>query len=339
MTKKHIGLKDIAAKTGFSTKTVSRALNDHPDVNEDTRKRILEVAKEYSYYPNLFARSLRTKKAFTIGYIVPDITSEFFGKVGIIIEKEFRRHGYSLLVSFTEESRQKEIESLKLLLSNRVDGIVLATVGTTGDFLKEVIEEYKIPVVVIDNRVKDFKTNLVLHDDINGAYLLTKHLVEHNHKRIACITGPLYETSGIERLDGYKKSLKESNIHIDDSLIKISNWRIDGGYKSTYDLMRVHAQKPTAIFIGNSVMALGVYKALKKMKLKIPDDVAVVAFDNFEFAEVLDPPLTTLNEVEKKIGKIVSQLLLKKIENNDIKNVSEFSVEGKLYKRKSCGCL
>ena len=164
--KKNITLKGIAEKTGFSIKTVSRAINNHPDVNAKTREKILSVAREYAYSPNLVAKSLRTQKAFTIGYIVPDIANEFFGKVGIVIEKEFRKYGYSLLISFTEESEENEINSLKLLLAKRVDGIVLATVGTTGKFLEEVIYRQHVPVVVIDNRDVGIKTNLVLHDNV-----------------------------------------------------------------------------------------------------------------------------------------------------------------------------
>lgn len=334
----NINIKDIAIKTGFSIKTVSRAINNHPDVNEETRKKILKVAKEYSYYPNLLAKSLRTKKAFTIGYIVPDITSEFFGKMGIVIENEFRKNGYGLLISFTEESREKEIDSLKLFLSKRVDGIILATVGTTGTFLKEIINQYKVPVVVIDNKEIGVRTNLVIHDNINGAYLLTEHLIGHGHKNIACITGPLDETSGKERLIGYKKALEKNNITIDDSIIKTTNWRIDDGIKTTEELMQNNIRKPTAIFSGNSTVTLGVYKVLKRMNLNIPNDVAIVSFDNFEFAEVLDPPLTTLDKIEQRIGKIASKLLLKKIKDKDVDNINEFLVKGKLIIRNSCGC-
>jgi DNA-binding LacI/PurR family transcriptional regulator len=336
--KRNIRLQDIAEKTGYSIKTVSRALNDHPDVSNSTREKIVSIAKKYSYFPNLVAKSLRTKKAFTIGYIVPDITNEFYGKVGIVIEREFRKLGYSLLISFTEESAEYEIESIQLLLAKRVDGIVLATVGTTGKFLHDIIHRYHVPVVVIDNKEEGFKSNLVTHDNINGAYLLTKHLLEHGRERVACITGPLAETSAKDRLDGYKKALQEYGISLEERLIKVSNWRFDGGYEAMFSLLQRGENKPTAIFIGNSIMALGVYKALKKIGLKVPDDVALVAFDNLEFTEAIDPPLTTLENVEKEIGEIAAGLLLEKIRTKDIYNVSEHLVKAELCVRKSCGC-
>ncbi len=335
---KTISLRDIAEKTGFSIKTVSRALNDHQDVSESTRQKILSIAEKYSYYPNQIAKSLRTKKAFTIGYIVPDITNEFYGKVGIVIEREFRKRGYSLLISFTEESAKNEINSLKLLLAKRVDGIVLATVGSTGRFLKEVIHRYRIPVVVIDNKEKDLRSNLVTHDNINGAYSLTKHLLDHGHRRVACITGPLEETSAQERLNGYKKALAEIGIIIENHLIKSANWRVDGGYTATIKLMKSKMQSPTAIFMANSIMALGVYKALRKIGKKIPDDVALVAFDNLEFAEAIDPPLTTLGNVEEEIGIITAELLFEKIKHRDFQNVQEHLVKAELCIRQSCGC-
>lgn len=336
--RKNVSLKDIAEKAGCSVKTVSRAINNHPDVNEDTRKRILKLAEEFSYYPNLVAKSLRTKKAFTIGYIVPDITNEFYGKVGIVIEKVFRGHGYSLLMSFTEESEVNEIKSLQLLLSKRVDGIILATVGTTGDFLREVIYKYHMPVVVIDNKEEGIVTNTVLHDNIAGAYDLTNHLLGHGHRDIACITGPLVETSGRDRLLGYKKALEEHGISVQDEYIKVSNWRVDGGYESAIELMRNSLPPPTAIFIANSIMALGAYKCFKKLNLSVPHDVALVSFDSLEFTEAIDPPLTTLSSVEEEVGKLAASLLMDKIRNGDIEVVSEHLIKAGLCIRKSCGC-
>ncbi len=282
-------LKDISIKTGFSIKTVSRAINNHPDISEETKNKIIEVASKLSYRPNIIAKSLRQKKAFAIGYIIPDITNEFFGEVALAIESEFKKHGYSLLTGFTNSNPELEIEALKLLISRYVDGIILATVGTTGNFIKEIIEEFKIPIVVIDNRVKGYKTNVVLHDNVKGAYILTKHLIEHGHKKIACISGPIIETSGKRRLEGYKNALNESGIEIDEALIKVSDWKILGGYNSTIELFKNYQHKkqnkPTAIFVGNSVMALGSLKAIRELKLRVPEDVALVSFDNLMFTE------------------------------------------------------
>ncbi|MBC7333563.1 MAG: LacI family DNA-binding transcriptional regulator [Actinobacteria bacterium] len=331
-------LRDIAIRTGFSVKTVSRALNNHPDISEETKNKILKVAEELSYRPNLIAKSLRQKKAFAIGYVIPDITNEFFGEVALAIESEFKKHNYSLLTSFTNSNPELEVEALKLLMSRQVDGIILATVGTTGNFIKEIVEGLKVPIVVIDNRVKGYKTNVVLHDNVKGAYLLTQHLIKHGHKDIACISGPLLETSGKRRLEGYKNALTEAGIEIDEELIKVSDWKISGGYQSTLELFIDSHKKPTAIFVGNSVMALGSLKALRELKLRVPEDIALVSFDNLRFTEATYPPLTTLKKVEDKIGVIASQMLLKKIKSKDLANIEEVLVDAELCIRESCGC-
>jgi LacI family transcriptional regulator len=335
---KPVGLKDIAQQTGFSIKTVSRALNNHPDVSEETKRTILAAAEQSLYLPNLVARSLRTRHSFTVGYVVPDITSEFFGKVGIALEKELRRHGYGLLVSFTEESSEKEIESLKVLLSKRVDGIVLATVGTTGSFLRDNVMRMHLPLVVIDNRLEGLVTNSVLHDNIHGAYLLTKHLIAHGHRKIGCITGPLTETSGKDRLEGYKRALAEHGIPMQESLVEVSNWRAGGGYDSARALLERQKGEITALFVANSVMALGVYKAFKKMSIAIPRDVAVVSFDYLEFTDALEPPLTTLESVDEKIGEIAAQLLLERVRDRRIVTTAQRMVRASIYVQKSCGC-
>ncbi len=333
-------LKDIAIETGYSIKTVSRAINNHPDISETTKEKILKVAKRYGYHPNMLARSLRTQKTFTIGYIIPDIKNEFFARVGIVIEELFRKHGYNILIGITKSQSTQEIESLQLLLSKRVDGIVLATVGNTEDYIKRVLNDYKIPIVVIDNKIDVEGLYYVLHDNIKGSYELTRHLIEHGHKRIACITGPLIETSGSERLDGYIKALKENNINIKEEYIKISNWEVEGGYKETLNLIKNTKETPTAIFTANSIMAIGVYKAIKKLELNIPDDIAVVSFDNFDFVEILDPPLTTLGDFSFKIGSKSFEILYAEINNKEELNKEkfEFRFSSNLIKRRSCGC-
>jgi len=335
--KSKICLKDIANETGFSVKTVSRALNNHPDINKDTKEKILEVAKKLDYQPNFFAKSLREKKAYAIGYIIPDITNQFFGEVALSIEKVFKKRNYSLLTSFTNGSANKEFEGLKFLISRQVDGIILATVGSTGDYLKEIVENFKIPIVVIDNRVKGYKTNIVLHDNVKGAYLLTKHLIQHCNKDVACISGPIKETSGKSRLEGYKKALSEFKIDYNEKLVQLSNWKIDGGYDSTLKLFK-GAHKPTAIFIANSIMALGTLKALRELGLQVPKDVAITSFDNLDFTSATNPPLTTLKSIESEIGKAAAKLLLKKIETQDIVNAKEVYIDTELFIRKSCGC-
>jgi len=335
---KKIRLKDIAEEIGVSIKTVSRALNDHPDISIETKEKIQRLADKYSYQPNLLAKSLRQKKSYVIGYVLPDITNEFWGDVALAIEKKFRLSGYSLLTSFTNSVPDQEIESLKLLISRQVDGIILATVGTTGEFVKKIINNYKTPIVVIDNKVKGLKTDVVVHDNIKGAYLLTKHLIEHGHKDISCIAGPINETSGKRRLEGYRNALNEYNIKINDNNIEISDWSLKGGYNAAKKLITNSTKKPTAIFSSNSLMAIGALQAFKEVGLKIPEDIALDSFDDIKLANLIDPPLTTLNSVESQIGITAADILINKINGSDSKDPEEVLVDVKLNIRKSCGC-
>jgi LacI family transcriptional regulator len=333
-------LKDIALKTGVSIKTVSRVIHNQPEVSDETRAKILKVVEEYPYLPNLVARGLKEKKTYSIGYVICQINNPFFIEVVLTVERIFKESGYGILISFTGPSIEDEINSLKLLISKRVDGLILASFGKTASFLKKIINDEKIPIVLIDNKVKGVKSDGVFLDNINGAHLLTKHLIEHGHKNIAFITGPTYESSSRERLQGYKKALYEHDIKVNKDLIKISNWEISGGFNSTIELMKIFSKNLSAIFLANTLMALGSLTALKKLNLKVPEDVALVSFDNLDISGVVDPPLTTLNKAADKVGKLAAELLNNKLQshNAEYKNIRELIIKQELCIRKSCGC-
>lgn len=332
-------LKDIALKTGVSIKTVSRAINNHPDVSEETKERILRVAKECNYVPNLVARSFRQNRTHSIGYVVRHLNNQFFVEVGFALESRFKENGYSMLISFTGDSVEAEVASLKLLVSKRVDGIVLSSIGTTGKHIKELLDTQKIPIVLIDNKIEGLKLDGVFHDNINGSYLLIRHLIDHGHRNIACITGPTSESSSRERLKGYKKALRESGIAVSGELIKISNWQISGGVRATTEIIQNRSGKVSALFVANYLMALGAYKALRQHNLRVPEDIALVAFDNIEIAEHVEPAITTVNNVNDKIGELAFKLLHEKLDNNpNRKDVIEMVVDAELCIRESCGC-
>jgi len=331
-------LKDIAKESGVSIKTVSRALNNYPDINKDTKVKILEIAKKYDYSPNLLAKSLRNNKSYTIGYIISDTMNEFFWNVAYAIENEFKKHNYGILTCFSNNDPEIEIEALKLLVSRQMDGIILAAIGRNCDFVREIIDKLEIPLVVIDNKIKGLKSNLVLHDNINGALLLTKHLIEHGYKDIACIAGSIGDTTGKKRLEGYMQALTSFNIPINKELIKVSNWEISGGYDSTIELFNSSKIKPRAIFVANSIMALGSLKALRELNLKVPEDVALVSFDNLSFIEATNPPLTTLEKSDNKIGETAAKILYENILNKENKEIKEIYIEAGLSIRESCGC-
>jgi LacI family transcriptional regulator len=331
-------LKEIAIIAGCSIKTVSRALNDYPDININTKKKILKIATANNYTPNMMAKSLRSKKSYVIGFIISETVNEFFWNVAFAIEKEVRKHNYSILTSFSDNNIEIEIEALKLLVSRQVDGIILAAIGKRNNYIKEIIKKLKIPCVVIDNKVEGLKTNFVTYDNKSGAFLLTEHLIRHGYDNIACITGDIEESSGRERLEGYTEALKKFNIPKNKDLIRISNWEMQGGYNSTIELFKNSKIKPRAIFISNSVMAIGTLKALREMKISIPEEVALVSFDSFSFIETMSLRLTTLEKIDNKIGEMAARMIFERITNKELSKIEEIYIKAGLVIRESCGC-
>ena len=333
-----ITLKDIAKESGFSIKTVSRAIHNHPDVNVDTRTHIMEIADRHDYSPNWAAQSLRNKKTHTIGLVVPNIINGFFGEVGISIDAFFHSQGYSTLISFTSNKHENEIESLNALINKNIDGIIFAPVGYAGDYFNKVPRLINKSLVVIDNMCRGIDTNYVLHDNVHSAGLLVEHLFEHGHTRIACITGPVDETSGAERLKGYEDALDKCGLLRDPSLVRITNWDINGGDAAVLDLFNNPMQRPTAVFFANSQLLLGGYKAFHKLKLSIPKDVAVVSFDPPHVIDSLIPRPTTLEKFENKIGLTASRLLLDLIEGKKMESKKIIRIRNGLSLGTSCGC-
>jgi LacI family transcriptional regulator len=331
-------LKDLAKEAGVSIKTVSRAIHNHPDINAETRQKVMAIVQKYSYSPNWAAQSLRSRKTQTIGLVVPNMTNDFFGQVGVEVDAFFRKNHYSTLICFTSNKRENEIESMTSLLRKNVDGIIFAPVGFANDYFENLPQLKKKPVVFIDNKLSGIDAHYVLHDNVNGAGLLIDHLVGHGHRRIACVTGPLNATSGSERLQGYKLALERNGIPFDESLVRVTDWEvIAGGVAATLDLFANRPAAPTAVFYANSMALLGGYKAFRKLNLAIPADVAVVSFDPPYVMESLSPIPTTLGQFEERIGLAAAKMLFNLMNERPVAK-KEIRVRGTIRTGTSCGC-
>jgi LacI family transcriptional regulator len=331
-------LKDIAEKTGYSIKTVSRAIHNHSDINAETRGKIMKVVEEQSFEPNWAAQSLRSRRTRTIGFVIPNLTNGYFGQIGMVIDAFFRKLGYTTLIGFTNNSYQNEIDSIKSLISKNVDGIIFAPVGRTGGYFHDIPRLGAKPLIIIDNKCEGIDAHYVLHDNSHGVALLIDHLVRHGHRRIAAVIGPVEETSGAERLTGYREALEGNGIAIDEALIRISDWEINGGYRATMELFTDPAKTPTAVFYANSQLILGGYKAFKELNLAIPDDVAVVSFDAPIVIDALVPYPTTLGSFEEKIGTHAARMLYNIIQGKEAILPREIRVKSALMVGRSCGC-
>lgn len=330
-------LKDVAKKAGVSVPTVSRVINNCRHVKKTTRTKTLKAIEELSYEPNKIARNLRLGRTNSVGFLVPHISTSFFGEVVVGMQKVFLKRGYHLILCVTSGRDDIETESLKLLVSQRVDGIIMNPIGNIGEAVKKIFSHCRIPLLVIDNKVKNVNTDAILHDDIKGTQKLTSHLIRHGHEKIAFIGGSLYETSGKRRLEGYKKALIENSLPIVEDLIRIGNWTRSSGFQLTKKLLKM-SERPTGIVAANVFMALGVILALQEEGLKIPRDIALVSFDDSDFLLTLESPLTTLRNVDVKMGEIAARLLLKRVKNPNKREKEVICLPTDLIIRDSCGC-
>jgi LacI family transcriptional regulator len=333
-----ITLKDIAQETGYSVKTVSRALNDHADVNARTKRAILRIVKKLGYEPNWAAQSLRSRQTRTIGYVIPNLFNGFFGEIGNSISAFFQSRGYNLIICFSANDHANEMGSLRSLAAKNIDGIILAPVGNFGSSLKDSIPLRAVPIVLIDNMFQDVAMPCVLHDNEHNTRLLVSHLIKHGHRRIACVTGPLDETSGMERLKGYRQALRTAEIPENESLVRVTDWENKGGYAATMHLLRDKPHRPTAIFYANSQQLLGGYNALNEMRLRIPEDMAVVGFDHPDVIDALSPRPTVLEKVEHKIGAAAARLLWDLLQEEKRGGSRTVRVRSSLCVGQSCGC-
>ena len=311
MPKSHVTLDDVAKLSGFSKSTVSRVLRNDPNVSPLTRKKVENVARRIGYVPNIVARSLRSRRTTTVGVVIADICNPFFPSVVRGIEDTARKKGYSIILCNTDEKYEREKESLETLIQKRVDGLLIVPTQKNFEDLVE-LKRRKIPFVLIGRHFEPLKADYIVSDDVKGAFEATDYLIKKGHRRIFFINGPSYISSARERMTGYREALMEHGIRFDPELVREGALRMEDGYKIA---KKVISSKPdfTAIFAFSDLVAFGVIKALKEKKYKIPQDIAVVGFDNIDFGFSAELPLTTVHIPKYELGSEGMKLLHKKI--------------------------
>ena len=337
MKYKNLTLRDVAKLAGVSVSTVSRVLNEEKFTSDEVKKRVKEAVKKLKYSPDLNARNLRLGKTNVIGIIIPDISDYFFSGIVHVITKFFRDHGKDIILFNTSHQEETEEKEIKLALSKRVEGIILATISKNINPISNLINNFGIPFVIIDNKIKVKNVDFVLSDDEKRAYKLVDHLIKvHNLKKIACISGPLDESSGFNKLLGYKIALQKNNIPISEEYIKFANWKKDLAYECTKELMNMK-DKPQAIYCANSNMLIGCLRYINTTKIKIPEDISIVTFDDYDFISAMNPPVTSLKSIVPEMGTLAAQLLLDRI-NGKRNDYKEIKLDSDIMIRKSCGC-
>jgi LacI family transcriptional regulator len=329
----NVNIKDIARIAGVSVSTVSLVLNNHPGVSTETRLRVQSIADKLNYVPNSIARSLVTRRTKNIGLIVADIAEVYFGTLAKIIQNAVNREGYNIVIVNSEYKKDKECSCLDALISHNVDGIIMVPKGTHNI---EKIKNIKKPLVFLDNYIKDIDVSRVRVDNEKAGYNATQHLIKLGHRSIACITGPEGFISSDDRVVGFNRALKEAGIEGNDFFLKYTDWTVEGGFQAMEEILTLKTN-PTAVFVTGDTCAIGVFEALYKEGFKVPDDVAIVGFDDMKFSPFLKVSLTTVRQPLNEMGKNVVALLFEILRSNMRIKSREIVLKTELIIRDSCG--
>lgn len=296
-------LKDIANELGISISTVSRSLNGKNVVNEETKRKVLEISKKYSYTPNEVARSLQKSTTETIAVVLPDISEIFFGTIVRSLEAVVSKQGYMLILADSNESVKKESKYMDMLYKRRVDALVVATVDCSGESVKRFMDS-DVPVVFIDNIPSIGNIDSIIVDNRKAIAMGIEHLVLNGHEKIASIIGSVEETTGIERLKGYEQSMKENGLDIDDRLIVYGDYKRDSGYEAMKRLLDNRDVAPfSAVFVTSEKMTYGAMSAIDDYGLKVPEDISVVGFDIHSVSGFREVAITSILQPEELIGR------------------------------------
>lgn len=336
MKRQSVTIKDIARELGISPSTVSRALKDHFEISEETKKSVRRVAEELNYQPNSLALSLRNSKSNTIGVVIPEIVHFFFSTVISGIEDVAHSKGYNVIITQSNESYDREVQNVQTLFNNRVDGVLISISTETFDYKHiEDLKEKGLPVVFFDRIAKVGGSSSVTVDDFLGGYQATEHLIKQGYKRIAHLAGPASLYIMNERLNGYKKALEDAGLPVDEGLIISDSSKDDkAAYDATFKLF--NSKNPDAIFASNDVAAMGAIKAAQKYGKNVPIDVGVVGFSNWQFTQLTNPSITTIEQPGFEIGQKAMEMLLKQIESDSEEpEVESIKLETKLIARES----
>jgi LacI family transcriptional regulator len=328
--------RDVARLAGVSTSTVSHVLNGTRAVSEGVRQRVLAACEELSFEPNVVARSLKTSQSRTVGFLVNDV-NVFFTDILRGVEEVAEQHGYSVIFCHSHGDAERELSYLRLLRGRQVDGIILAPTGTRHPALERLAAN-QYPVVLVDGAVPGLGFDLVSVDNETAAYAAVKHLTDLGHSRIAMVSGAAGFISTESRLQGYRRALVDSGAGFDPSLVVSGHSRTREGREAVLSLMS-RTPRPSALFVGNHQMTVGAIIALRELGIAVPDDLALVGFDDLDWAAFLRPPLTTIAQPTYEIGRSAMKLLLDRIGRSADGPARRVLLAGQLMVRESSGPL
>ena len=333
----NINIKKLAKELKISTSTISRAFNGSPDINKDTKEKILAFAREHNFLPNHYASNLRDKKSKTLAVIVPEIANDFFAQAINGIEEIARKKGFYILLYRTDDIFEKEVSFVNYLNNGKVDGIIMSVSGEANDhnYLRK-LEQKNVPVVFFDRVYEDIEAAKVITNDYESSFAATEHLIETGCKKIAYLVVNKSISIGKVRMQGYVDALQKHNIAFDDGLvIDCSN-----DEKENYTILKkvLEEVKPDGIFSSVERVAFATYYVCYDLDIDIPRDLKIISFSSLNIAPLLRPALSTITQPAFELGSKAATLLFDELEKKG-QNVQkkEHVLKSKLYIRKSSG--
>ncbi|MFB0518938.1 MAG: LacI family DNA-binding transcriptional regulator [Acidobacteriota bacterium] len=332
-------ITDVAKRAGVSIATVSRVLNRRGNVKKSTEEKVLKAIRELNYIPSFPARYLKTKRTLTIGMIVPDITNPFFPIAFRGAESVVKQEDYTIILCNTFEDEYEEMRYLSILEAKKVDGILLikAPPRSGSEQYMQKLNNFPVPIVYVDRLPKLQNIPAVVADNIGGGYAATTHLIKLGHRKIAIITVQYHLTVHRERLQGYVNALREHNIPINRLYIKKGASTIEEGISLGHSLINMK-NRPTAMFVTNHKMTIGLMRALEMAGLQCPEDISIVGYDDFDWENVFHPRLTVVAQPTYQMGQTAARLLIKILrDRTDSMHHKRVVLSTELKIRESCG--
>jgi len=336
-------LEEVAKLAGVSRSTVSRVVNQHPNVRPEVRERVWEVIRQIGYQPHAAARSLATRRTRVIGLIIPQavttlFTDPYFPILIRGIADACNAHNYHLMLSLFSHRRVQDSRAHQDLLYQQVlrsrylDGVVVSSAPLDDPIFLRLLED-GVPFVLV-GRYPHERASYVDVDNVVGARMAVEHLLKLGHERVATITGPLNMFAAQDRLEGYRQALAARGIPVDEDLIAEGDFTEGGGQAA---MQRLLPRRPTAVFAASDMMAVGALKVLREAGLRVPEDVAVVGFDDIPLASMVEPPLTTVRQPIEQLGSMAVELLISLLENPGEETTHRVVLPTELVIRASCG--
>lgn len=330
-----VRMRDVAAAAGVSVTTVSHVLNSTRPVSPELRRRVQEAVAASGYTTNSVARALATRNTMLIGVVMSFLSNPFFAPLVSSIEKTARRHGYTLLLTDNHENATDETTQVRIMLDRRVDGVVLAPASAHPERILDLLADRGVPTVLVD-RFADHRFDEVCVENVEPTASLVRHLVEGGHRRIGFISGKSGLSTTTERLAGYRLGLERAGLAFDRRLVRSGASRIEPA-RVAVKAMLDGPGPPTAVIPANNAMTIGVLRGLRDRGVHVPDDLAVAAFDDFAWADLMNPGLTAIAQPIAEMGNVAAKLLINRIGGYD-GPPQQRVLTPTFQHRESCGC-